>query len=121
MKTKREQISLDESRRVDVDIFIGFGCNLRCNHCSVEFHKTQPDLTTNEVYAEIDRYQSLINGRLVISGGEPTYYVVVAGHPGWKYNWKSLYKQQKELGEMFGNYRAHPDPDYYDYGEDRSF
>ncbi len=72
MKTKQEQIDLNESYRVDVDIFIGFWCNLRCRHCSVEFHKTQPDLTANEIYAEIDRYQSLINGRLVITGGEPT-------------------------------------------------
>ena len=72
MKTRQDQITADEVYRVDVNVSVGFWCNLRCRHCAVEFHKSQPDLTTDEVCAEIDRHRMLSAGRLVLTGGEPT-------------------------------------------------
>jgi len=72
MKTRQDQITVDEVHRVDVNVSVGFWCNLHCRHCAVALRKGQPDLTTTEVCAEIDRHRALIAGRLVLTGGEPT-------------------------------------------------
>ncbi|MBC7251797.1 MAG: radical SAM protein [Anaerolineae bacterium] len=95
MKTRQDQITVDEVHRVDVNVSVGFWCNLRCRHCAVEFHKSQPDLTTDEVCAEIDRHRMLSAGRLVLTGGEPTLrkdLPTIIAH-AWTVGFRSIHLQ----------------------------
>ena len=54
--------------------------------------------------------------RTGVSAGEETPFVSVKEHPGNSYNWEMLSKEQAKLRKEFGRRKAHPCPDYRDYG-----
>jgi len=60
----------------------------------------------------IDRGEDDVHGGLATVVEVKDSFVTVAELPGRSFNWDWLQKHQEKLKKQFGNYRAHPDPDY---------